>query len=163
MKALIVLSLISIFFCIQAVNVTELDDVTIKSFVRMNKYVVVYFYTPLCKHCKEFIPVFERAANASIDKKYPYVFAKIDGNQNFRARYRYNIVQFPTLILFVDGNAIPFTKDENSEQILEYLELKLRTKVKTIKSKKDLENVETLKGLRVNLHIYSLLVIGYPH
>ena len=67
-----------------------------------DKDVLMYFYAPWCKHCKEFYPKYEKLARKLKAKNPKLLMAKMDATENDIEYYPIN--KYPT-IKFYPGNA----------------------------------------------------------
>ncbi len=85
-------------------SIIELDDTHWESLVEKSKLpVAVMFYNPLCTHCMEMMPYYEKYANEFKDKM---VFARIDVATNHYAVERYGIMATPTFKFFCGGRPV---------------------------------------------------------
>jgi thioredoxin 1 len=72
----------------------DMDDV-----VDSARLVVVDFFAEWCPPCRQFAPVFERAARRHSE----FAFGKVDTSAHPEIAERYGIAAIPTLLVFRDG------------------------------------------------------------
>lgn len=129
-------------------NITVLEESTFSAFIEANPYVFVDFFVPWCSYCKEIEPILEFTAGFCKDNGIPFVFAKIDVNAAYQLRKKLKIFSYPTLRVYVKGNAIPYRKEAGAAQIIDFLNLKLSSKVKKLTTLDSIQSLSKEKGLR---------------
>lgn len=83
---------------IQELNSGNFDDV-----VKNSRYVIVDVYSQRCGACKQLEPVYERLNRDYGDK---YLFAKMNGSQNFELSNSLKIKAYPTIIFYKKGKEV---------------------------------------------------------
>ncbi len=86
-----------------------------------DKDVIVFFYAPWCKHCKEFLTVFENVAK-KLQNSTNLRMAKFDAHHN-EATNAY-IQYYPTVLLWTASNKnnyIEFKEERTEEQLIKFL------------------------------------------
>ena len=96
-----------------------------------DKDVLMYFYAPWCKHCKEFYPGFERLARKLKAKNPKLLMAKMDATENDIEYFPIN--KYPT-IKFYPGNAknkepLHFSNRQSITDLLNLLKQKAYHKI----------------------------------
>jgi protein disulfide-isomerase A1 len=87
--------------------------------VKSDKPVFLEVYAPWCGHCKSLAPIWEELGKAYVGTDV--VIAKIDGSAN---HIPFQIQGFPTLVLFLKGEAEPiqFSGDRTLTELKQFLE-----------------------------------------
>ena len=85
----------------QASLVIDLQGDSFDTQVHRYDWLLIEFYATWCPHCKAMMPIYERAA-AMLAKKNKQV-ARLDAPENPKLSERFEIVGYPTMILFKDG------------------------------------------------------------
>lgn len=89
--------------------VLELSNDNAKRVVDGNEYVLLLGYAPWCPRSAELMPQFAEAATALREMGSPLVMAKLDAERHEKAASVLGVKGFPTLLLFVNGTARPYT------------------------------------------------------
>ena len=92
--------------------------------ISSSKYVLVEFYAPWCGHCKRLAPEYEEAALALEEKGSKVRLAKVDATVETELAEKYDIGSFPTIILFEDGKASPYTGGRTAPMIFGWIKRK---------------------------------------
>ncbi|KAI0524329.1 hypothetical protein KFK09_003695 [Dendrobium nobile] len=98
--------------------VVELNNENVKRVIDGNELVLVLGYAPWCQRSAELMPRFAEAATALKEMKSPVVMAKLDAERYTKAAKLLDIKGFPTIILFVNGSAKPYTGGFTGDEIL---------------------------------------------
>lgn len=80
---------------------------------------VVLFYVPWCVYCRGIMPEFEKAANLLKDKKIS--FGKIDCNEHRKAVLLEQIMRFPTIKIYSEGQSNYYSGLPNSVSIINFV------------------------------------------
>ena len=101
---------------------------------------MVEFYAPWCGHCKNLAPAYEQAAS-SLHEKHPSrpLLAKIDATTNMAIGRRYNVLSYPSLLLFakgVDGDVWDIPAAPNVMPVLETVMLRYATQPAELNAKR---------------------------
>jgi putative thioredoxin len=82
--------------------------------------VMVDFWAEWCPPCRALTPVLERVAGEYAGR---VVLAKIDADENMKLAGRYKLRGFPTVILFLNGEAVDqFSSARSPEFVREFLD-----------------------------------------
>jgi thioredoxin 1 len=81
---------------IQAVEDENIDEILAK-----NKVVVLDFWATWCAPCHLYEPVFNKVASKYKDKAF---FGRVNVDENNKTADKYNIMNIPTTLIFVNGN-----------------------------------------------------------
>ncbi|XP_020692561.1 protein disulfide isomerase-like 1-5 [Dendrobium catenatum] len=98
--------------------VVELNNENVKRVIDGNELVLVLGYAPWCQRSAELMPRFAEAATALKEMKSPVVMAKLDAERYTKAAKLLDIKGFPTILLFVNGSAKPYTGGFTGDEIL---------------------------------------------
>lgn len=78
---------------------TVTDD-NINELISTNKIVVIDFWAPWCAPCHLYEPIFEKVAEKYKDKA---VFGRLNVDENPKTADKYNVLNIPTTLIFVNG------------------------------------------------------------
>ena len=82
--------------------------------------VMVDFWAEWCPPCRALTPVLERV---TAEYGGRVILAKIDADENMKLAGRYQLRGFPTVILFIDGEAVDrFSSARSPEFVREFLD-----------------------------------------
>ena len=84
------------------------DDVTqdtFRDYIKKNKNVIVYFWTPWCGACRFQEPVLEQISHAFPNQ---IKIARIDAERNSHLALSYQVRATPTLLFFKNGKKVRF-------------------------------------------------------
>ncbi|KAK2918762.1 protein disulfide-isomerase A2 [Channa argus] len=111
-------------------EIEEIKDVMvlhINNFARAlseNQYLLVEFYAPWCGHCKQLEPVYEEAAEKLKNEEPDMRLAKVDAIEETELTEEFEIVSFPTLKLFINGDRkqpIDYSGKRSVEGIIQWM------------------------------------------
>ena len=96
-----------------------------------DKDVLMYFYAPWCKHCKEFYPNYEKLARKLKAKNHNLIMAKMDATENDIEYYPIN--KYPN-IKFYPGNdknkePLHFNNRQTIVELLDFIKSKAYHKI----------------------------------
>ncbi|KAI5616123.1 protein disulfide-isomerase A2 precursor [Silurus asotus] len=142
-------------------EITEEKDVLIlheKNFARAlseNKYLLVEFYAPWCRHCQALEPVYAEAAALLKNDSSPARLAKVDATAEKELAKEFEVSSFPTLKLFTEGrrqNSTEFTGKRNVKRILQWLQRRMGPSVAVLQ---DSTHTQEL------LDTHSVVILGF--
>lgn len=131
--------------------VLELDSDNAKRIIDGNEYVLVLGIAPWCVRSAELMPQFAEAATLLKELGSSVLMAKLDGERYPKIASLLDIKGFPTMILFVNGTAHPYTGGFSAEEIVIWARKK--TGVPVIR-------IDTVSEAEVFLKKFHLFVIG---
>ncbi|XP_044047549.1 protein disulfide-isomerase A2 [Siniperca chuatsi] len=111
-------------------EIEEEEDVMvlhINNFARAlseNQYLLVEFYAPWCGHCKQLEPLYAEAAGKLKTEEPALRLAKVDATEEKELAEEFDIVGFPTLKLFVNGDRkqpVDYTGKRSVEGIIQWM------------------------------------------
>ncbi|ARM76457.1 thioredoxin [Acidianus manzaensis] len=77
-----------------------ITDENFDDIISKNKIVVIDFWAQWCAPCHLYEPVFERVAKKYKDKA---VFGRLNVDENSKTADKYNVLNIPTTLIFVNG------------------------------------------------------------
>lgn len=98
--------------------VVELNNENAKRVIHGNELVLLLGYAPWCQRSAELMPRFAEAAMGLKEMGSPVVFAKLDAERYTKAAELLGIKGFPTMLLYVNGSAKPYTGGFTGNEIL---------------------------------------------
>ncbi|XP_018322919.1 probable protein disulfide-isomerase A4 [Agrilus planipennis] len=84
-------------------SILELDRDSFQATLRENKFVLVNFYAPWCKYCRDFNPTYQATARKLEELGSSIRLAKVDATIERPLANQYNIKGYPTLVFFKNG------------------------------------------------------------
>lgn len=127
-------------------NVLVLTDDTFESALKEHQYLFVKFYAPWCGHCKALAPEYEKAAKIAKDDNKPYVLAEVDATTSPTVASKVGIESYPTLKLYINGEAINFDGERNAEAIISFIEKRIKPPSTKLETLEDIKEVRNKKG-----------------
>lgn len=111
-------------------NVIEVTDANFKEKVLESKEpFLLEFFAPWCGHCKNLEPVWRSVADELAEEGAPVKIGALDATVNTITANEYGIKGFPTIKLFVDGQAEDYEGGRSRTDILEYVKAKIADRV----------------------------------
>ncbi|KAL4624493.1 protein disulfide-isomerase A2 [Arapaima gigas] len=92
--------------------------------LKENKYLFVEFYAPWCSHCRALEPEYAKAAEILKSETSEIRLAKVDAIEEKELAEEFDILSFPILKLFVEGdrkNPTEFTGKRTTKGIIQWL------------------------------------------
>jgi len=111
---------------------------------------VVWFYAPWCKHCKQLEPEMEGAA-AELEG-WGVTVAKVDGTREKELADQYNVAGWPTIKMFRRGRVYEYNGPREKQNIIDFMkeQVKLPSEEKT-----------HMLGITNNLDRLETTVVGF--
>eukprot|EP01080_Neovahlkampfia_damariscottae_P006656 gene6656-10821_t len=118
--------IILIFFA--TAQVETYSDSNLNLNLKKKEFTFIMFYPPYCNISKSFAPKFE-----ILSKEFPYVsFGKMDPEVNEKTTEEFNIMSYPSLILFKNGIEFrSYADDINETTVKNWLDRKIKTSTYT--------------------------------
>ena len=99
----------------------DLNPVIFDDYVNARKCTFMTFYAPWCGHCKKFLPEVKKVAQA-FNEIEPNASVAIMNCDTYRTYcQRFEVKGFPTIRLFKDGEAIPFSGERTAESVADFI------------------------------------------
>ncbi|MCJ8747677.1 hypothetical protein PDJAM_G00156090 [Pangasius djambal] len=120
-----------------------------------NKYLLVEFYAPWCRHCQALEPVYAEAAAQLKNESSPVRLAKVDATEEKDLAKEFDINNFPTLKLFTEGrrqNATEFTGKRSVKGIIQWLQRRTGPSAALLKDDRAAQEL---------LDAHSVVVVGF--
>ena len=127
-----------------------LDDSNYTNIIDKYESLFIIFYPSPCTNCKIFMPHYIRLSHYIYEKNIDLKFAKVEGPNNTKLVYKYNIQSFPTVILLYKDNIYYYDSDINSASLLKFYN---RIKNGPIRS------IENLSKFNIVLKAYLKIVL----
>ena len=121
-------------------DVIILTDSTFDKAVAKYDYLLVLFYAPWCGHCKKFHPEYEKAAK-TLRKENLYL-SKVDATVEKKLAEKFEIQGFPTVKLFIKGEAIEYTGGRKEQEVINWMRKKTGPATKLIQSTEDIDKLK---------------------
>jgi len=122
--------------------VLPLTKDTFDDAVKNNKYLLVKFFTPRCRHCIALAPDYAAAAKVLAESGSEIKLASVDGTVEKGFEEQFDIKGYPTLIFFNHGEQVEYTGERGQKDIVRWL--KKRTGLAT----DELTTVDELNTLK---------------
>ena len=121
-------------------DVIILTDATFDKAVEKYEYLLVLFYAPWCGHCKKFHPEYEKAA--TVLRKENLYLAKVDATVEKKLAEKFEIQGFPTVKLFIKGQAIEYTGGRRESEVINWMRKKTGPATKALKTVEEVEKFQ---------------------
>ena len=142
--SIFIISLLSLSLCEEDFPVENdviiLTDSTFDKAVAKYDYLLVLFYAPWCGHCKKFHPEYEKAAK-TLRKENLYL-SKVDATVEKKLAEKFEIQGFPTVKLFIKGEAIEYTGGRKEQEVINWMRKKTGPATKLIKSEEEIDKLK---------------------
>ncbi|XP_037620533.1 protein disulfide-isomerase A2 [Sebastes umbrosus] len=89
-----------------------------------NQYVLVEFYAPWCGHCQKLEPAYAEAAAKLKEEASTMRLAKVDATEETELSEEFNVMGFPALKLFVNGdrkNPVDYNGKRSAEGVVDWI------------------------------------------
>jgi thiol-disulfide isomerase/thioredoxin len=103
-------------------NISELNDTSLKS---ITEPTITLFYSPQCGHCVHLKPIYEQANEICKRDNVNVSFTSINGAKYNSVIGQYNIIGYPTLILFSKGQQFMYKGRRVSSDIVDWIKSNL--------------------------------------
>ena len=114
--------------------------------------VFVEFYAPWCTHCKQLAPELDKAAERLKDDAK---IVKIDATENEEFAKSHGVQGFPTLLIFHEGNVIPYKGGRSYTDIVSTIKKMLSPCHTILKTAKELKAYKKGKNVKLLLYIHG--------
>ena len=142
--SIFIISLLSLSLCEDDFPVENdviiLTDSTFDKAVAKYDYLLVLFYAPWCGHCKKFHPEYEKAAKTL--RKENLFLSKVDATVEKKLAEKFEIQGFPTVKLFIKGEAIEYTGGRKEQEVINWMRKKTGPATKLIKSEEEIDKLK---------------------
>ena len=142
--SIFIISLLSLSLCEEDFPVENdviiLTDSTFDKAVAKYDYLLVLFYAPWCGHCKKFHPEYEKAAK-TLRKENLYL-SKVDATVEKKLAEKFEIQGFPTVKLFIKGEAIEYTGGRKEQEVINWMRKKTGPATKLINSEEEIDKLK---------------------
>ncbi|KAM9455085.1 protein disulfide-isomerase A2 [Clarias gariepinus] len=136
-------------------NVLVLHEKNLDRALSENRYLLVEFYAPWCRHCQALEPVYAEAAALLKNESSPVRLAKVDAVEEKELAKEFEVNSFPTLKLFTEGrrqNATLFTGKRSVKGIIQWLRRRLGPSAALLNDRQDAQEL---------IDAHNLVVIGF--
>lgn len=88
-----------------------------------NKDTLFFFYVDWCKHCQTSKPLWDEIKNNRLFKQFNINFAAVDGDDKINSglHEKYNIIEYPTIVLEKDNKKYIFDANLEGETLYKFL------------------------------------------
>ena len=142
--SIFIISLLSLSLCEDDFPVENdviiLTDSTFDKAVAKYDYLLVLFYAPWCGHCKKFHPEYEKAAKTL--RKENLFLSKVDATVEKKLAEKFEIQGFPTVKLFIKGEAIEYTGGRKEQEVINWMRKKTGPATKLINSEEEIDKLK---------------------
>ena len=83
-----------------------MTDQSIDSALTTYTFILIKFYSPSCGHCQHLAPIYEAASVIVSQSSFEAEMAEIDVTKERESASKYEIHAYPTMILFINGEAV---------------------------------------------------------
>jgi len=111
---------------------------------------LVWFYAPWCKHCKQLEPEMEGAAGEL--EGWGVSVGKVDGTREKELADQYNVAGWPTIRMFRKGRVYDYNGPREKQNIIDFMKEQMKLPS---------EEKSTALGITNNLDRLEATVVGY--
>ncbi|KAF5888830.1 protein disulfide-isomerase-like, partial [Clarias magur] len=136
-------------------NVLVLHEKNLDRALSENRYLLVEFYAPWCRHCQALEPAYAEAAALLKNQSSPVRLAKVDATEEKELAKEFEVNSFPTLTLFTEGrrqNATLFTGKRSVKGIIQWLQRRLGPSTALLNHREDAQEL---------IDAHSVVLIGF--
>ncbi|KAI4352875.1 hypothetical protein L6164_007084 [Bauhinia variegata] len=134
-------------------TVLELDESNFDSAISSFDHILVDFYAPWCGHCKRLSPELDAAAPVLAALKEPIVIAKVNADKFTKLAKKYDIIAFPTLLLFIHGVPTEYHGPRKADVLVCYLKKFAASDVLVLDSDSAISNFVEEAGIFFPIYI----------
>jgi protein disulfide-isomerase A1 len=116
----------------KALDVPILNSVNFNETLKAHDFLLIFFYTPTAHQARKLFNEYSRAATHFKHNKI-VAFTKVDATAEKELVERFNIVGYPAIEFFIQGDSAPFKGGRSKESIIEWLEKKIEAQAVIIK------------------------------
>ncbi|CAJ1082322.1 LOW QUALITY PROTEIN: protein disulfide-isomerase A4 [Xyrichtys novacula] len=99
-------------------GVLVLKDNNFDTFMEGKDTVLIEFYAPWCGHCKQFVPEYEKIAQALKENDPPVPVAKVDATEANELATRFEVSGYPTIKILKKGEPIDYDGERTEKAIV---------------------------------------------
>ena len=135
-------------------SIVQLSDANFSSFLKSEKEVYLFFYTPWCGYCHKFKPEVLKAADfVKNETKFDLKFAFVNAVKNSKIVEKFGVERYPTLYLFVNDKKYEYDSRRKVSDLMKFYE---RMKNGAILNVKKLVEIEKLQKKNPFLFISTI-------
>lgn len=123
-------------------HVTVLTQSNFQNFIERHPKVFVKFYAPWCGHCKAMAPAYSELAQEMKEADNGIPIAKVDATVEKELAEKYSIQGFPSLKMFMNGEAVDYNGERTKEAIAEWIKSKGESKLQNLTTIEQLETFQ---------------------
>ncbi|MEW9490949.1 MAG: thioredoxin [Candidatus Aramenus sulfurataquae] len=97
-------------------KIIKITDDNVDKVLKENKVVVIDFWAEWCSPCHLYEPIFEKVAEKYSDEA---TFGRLNVDENPKTADRYQVLNIPTTLIFVNGNLVDSLVGAVDEETLE--------------------------------------------
>lgn len=150
---------------VKYVNVLKLNAENYNQTLADNRYVFVEYYSPNCGHCVRFAPEYEKLASKVKEEGLGFVVAAVDLVTESEVSEWVEIQGYPTLRLIVNGRAIDYNGERDSDEIIKFVSQAINSKLIPAASKEEIASpAVAVSGVAEDsdLHLLPALFTRHP-
>ncbi|XP_053198850.1 protein disulfide-isomerase A4 [Scomber japonicus] len=99
-------------------GVLVLNDKNFETFMEGKDTVLIEFYAPWCGHCKQFVPEYEKIAQALKENDPPIPVVKVDATVATEVAGRFEVQGYPTIKILKNGEPVDYDGDRTEKAIV---------------------------------------------
>lgn len=124
-------------------GVAVLKDDTFEQFINEHEFVLIRFFAPWSRFCRELAPQFAKAARYFKEEDADNVaFGILDATTENKIKDKYNVNAFPSMRWFVKGKPLEYTGERSYISIVDWVSKKITPPSKEIKSEKEFNEIK---------------------
>ena len=103
------------------VYLKDYNPLNINQTIQNNKCAFITFFAPWCGHCKHFLPQAKIAAQAFAADNETVTIGRFNCDKYHQACQDFKVEGFPTIKLFKNGEAIPYSGERTAESVANFI------------------------------------------